>query len=65
MLSLEPARSVESPAEDAAEVAELKSGRELYASVTLNTIPSLVAEPAPGQRRSGPPANLNTRMSSY
>ena len=65
MLSLEPARGVESPAEDAAQVAELKSGRELYASMTLNTIPSLVAEPASGKRGSRPSANLNTRMSSY
>jgi hypothetical protein len=60
MLSFETTGRVESPAEDTAKVAKLKRRCELYASVTPDAIPSLVAEPASDERCSCPSANLNT-----
>jgi hypothetical protein len=43
MVRLGSLDGVEAPTEDAAKIAELEGGRKLEASVTLDTIPSLVA----------------------
>jgi hypothetical protein len=65
VFSLEATRSVEPPTEVAPQVAELKRGSELHASVTSDAVPSLVAEPTANESCSRPSTNLNTGMTSY